>query len=155
VSEPTTAAGLVASTGTAAVREIADDDVEQVVDLWGEPGLTRPWNDPYRDLADARANPTSTVLDAADAGAVVGSVMVGYEGHRGWLYYLAVAPSAQGTGLGRALVAAAEEWLLEAGADKVRLMVRTTNTEVLGFYARLGYVDQEATVLGRTLDESR
>lgn len=139
--------------GGTRVREITDDDVEQVVALWRECDLTRPWNDPHRDLADARRNPTSTVLVAHDAtSAVVGSVLAGYEGHRGWLYYVAVAPALQGTGLGRRLVTAAEDWLRDAGASKVRLMVRSTNTAVVGFYAKLGYEDVECTVLGRTLE---
>lgn len=138
------------------LREIRDDDVEQVVALWRDCDLTRPWNDPHRDIADARRNPTSTVLVALDAtSAVVGSVLAGYEGHRGWLYYVAVRPALQGTGLGRRLVTAAEEWLRDAGASRVRLMVRTSNAAVQGFYATLGYADVECTVLGRTLDVSR
>jgi ribosomal protein S18 acetylase RimI-like enzyme len=77
--------------------------------------------------------------------------MAGYEGHRGYLYYVAVAPDRQGTGLGRQVVVAAEDWLEQTGAQKVRLMVRTTNTAVLGFYENLGYADVECTVLGRDL----
>jgi ribosomal protein S18 acetylase RimI-like enzyme len=140
----------------APLQEITDDDVEQVVALWRDCDLTRPWNDPHRDIADARHNPTSTVLVVRDdTSAVVGSVLAGYEGHRGWLYYVAVAPALQGTGLGRRIVEAAEEWLQQAGASRVRLMVRSTNTAVLGFYATLGYDDVGCTVLGRTLDASR
>ena len=75
--------------------------------------------------------------------------MAGYDGHRGWLYYLGVAPGLQGSGHGRALVVAAEAWLAAAGAVKVQLMVRRTNDAVLGFYERLGYDDQETVVLGR------
>ncbi|MEK8225610.1 GNAT family acetyltransferase [Oerskovia sp. M15] len=132
-------------------REISDDDVEQVVGLWEECGLARPWNDAHRDVADSRTNPTSTILVAHDdAGSVVVTAMAGYEGHRGWIYYVAVAPSpwrrarerrrrrCRGVARGR-------------GARKVRLMVRTTNTPVLGFYERLGYTDAECTVLGRDL----
>nr|WP_246253934.1 GNAT family acetyltransferase [Isoptericola chiayiensis] len=120
--------------------------------MWRDCGLTRPWNDPHADVAAARRNPTSTVLVALDeSSAVVGTAMAGYEGHRGWLYYVAVAPGLQGTGLGRRVVAAAEAWLQDAGAAEVRLMVRTSNARVLGFYARLGYTDREATVLGRSL----
>ncbi|GAA4735900.1 GNAT family acetyltransferase [Isoptericola chiayiensis] len=134
------------------IREVGDDDVEVVVALWRDCGLTRPWNDPHADVAAARRNPTSTVLVALDeSSAVVGTAMAGYEGHRGWLYYVAVAPGLQGTGLGRRVVAAAEAWLQDAGAAEVRLMVRTSNARVLGFYARLGYTDREATVLGRSL----
>jgi ribosomal protein S18 acetylase RimI-like enzyme len=139
-----------------AVREIADDDVEQVVALWRECGLTRPWNDPHRDVAGARRHPGSTVLVATDmGGAVVGSVLPGHDGHRGWLYYVAVAPALQGTGLGRALVRAGEEWLRGAGVAKVMLMVRTSNAQVRGFYDRLGYDEQDVAVLGRWIDGSR
>lgn len=134
---------------TTLFTEIADDDVESVVALWQACGLTRPWNDPYLDIADARRGPTSTVLVARRDGAVVAAVMACYDGHRGWLYYVAVAPDLQGDGLGKAAVAAGEDWLRSAGARKVQLMVRTTNDQVRGFYARLGYTDQETTVLGR------
>ncbi|MBE1874339.1 GNAT family acetyltransferase [Myceligenerans pegani] len=142
--------------------EITDDDVEGVVALWHACGLTRPWNDPHLDIADARSGPTSTVLvfrddggaprgNAADGapGRVVASVMAGFDGHRGWLYYVAVAPDRQGDGLGRAAVAAGENWLRATGARKVQLMVRATNSAVVDFYERLGYTDQETTVLGR------
>ncbi|WP_125773691.1 GNAT family acetyltransferase [Antribacter gilvus] len=137
-----------------AFREIADADVEPVVALWRDCGLTRPWNDPYRDVADARTGETSTILVARDGGAVVATVMAGLDGHRGWLYYVAVAPGRQGAGLGRAAVVAGEAWLAAQGARKVQLMVRTSNTEVVAFYERLGYADQETTVLGRWFDRS-
>ena len=124
-------------------------DVDAVVALWHDCELTRPWNDPVRDFQDAVMGETSTVLVARDRDAVVGAVMAGYDGHRGWLYYLGVAPGVQGSGHGRALVVAAEAWLAAAGAVKVQLMVRRTNDAVLGFYERLGYDDQETVVLGR------
>jgi ribosomal protein S18 acetylase RimI-like enzyme len=136
-------------------REIVDDDVEQVVGLWRACGLTRPWNDPYADVAEARRNPTSTVLVAHEQGAAVATVMAGTDGHRGWLYYVAVDPAVRGRGLGRAAVAAGEAWLRTAGVRKVQLMVRSTNASVVGFYERLGYTDQDTAVLGRWLDGSR
>ncbi|WP_336240058.1 GNAT family acetyltransferase [Cellulosimicrobium protaetiae] len=150
--------------------EVADDDVEAVVVLWRTCGLTRPWNDPYRDVADARLGETSTVLvgratrdlpgaapDDGEAGAavrageVVASAVAGVDGHRGWLYYVAVDPRLQGNGTGRATVVAAEAWLAAQGARAVRLMVRSTNDAVRGFYEHLGYTDQECVVLGRPL----
>ncbi|WP_346773807.1 GNAT family N-acetyltransferase [Cellulosimicrobium sp. SL-1] len=150
--------------------EVEDVDVEAVVALWRECGLTRPWNDPYRDLADARLGETSTVLvgratrdlptvapDGAPeapgvaAGEIVATAMAGVDGHRGWLYYVAVDPRVQGRGAGRATVVAAEAWLAAQGARAVRLMVRATNDAVRGFYERLGYADQECVVLGRPL----
>jgi len=146
------------------VGEIADGEVEAVVALWRTCGLTRPWNDPYRDLADARIGATSTVLvarasgargtgeGAVRAGEVVATAMAGLDGHRGWLYYVAVDPRVRGSGLGRQVVVAAEAWLAAQGARAVRLMVRSTNEAVRGFYGHLGYVDQECVVLGRPLD---
>ncbi|MGF0115856.1 GNAT family acetyltransferase [Promicromonospora sp. Marseille-Q5078] len=138
-----------------AFREIGDDDVEQVVALWEACGLTRPWNDPRLDIADARRTPTSTVLVACEGETVVASAMAAYDGHRGWLYYVAVDPAQQGTGLGRAAVDAGEEWLRAAGARKVQLMVRSTNPQVVSFYDRLGYADQETVVLGKWFGASR
>ena len=129
--------------------EITDADVEQVVELWRAAELTRPWNDPYLDIADARVGSTSTVLVARAGGRVVATAMAGLDGHRGWLYYVAVAPELRSTGLGRAAVVAAEAWLAARGARKIQLMVRSTSADVLGFYSRLGYEDQECTVLGR------
>jgi ribosomal protein S18 acetylase RimI-like enzyme len=138
-------------------REAEDGDVEQLVALWEACGLTRPWNDPRLDVADARRNPTSAVLvglvglvGAAERG-VVASAVVGYDGHRGWVYYLAVSPEAQRGGLGRAAMGAAEEWLRRHGVRKVRLMVRHGNAQVLGFYESLGYADSACVVLGRDL----
>lgn len=134
--------------------EITDADVEQVVELWRACGLTRPWNDPYVDIAQARAGDGSTVLVARAGGRVAATAMAGHDGHRGWLYYVAVAPEVQHTGLGRAAVVAAEAWLVARGTRKIQLMVRSANTDVLGFYERLGYTDQECTVLGRWVDPS-
>jgi ribosomal protein S18 acetylase RimI-like enzyme len=129
--------------------EITDTDVEQVVELWKTCGLTRPWNDPYVDIADARAGDGSTVLVARSGGRLAATAMAGHDGHRGWLYYVAVAPELRSTGLGRAAVVAAEAWLVAQGARKIQLMVRSANTDVLAFYDRLGYTDQECVVLGR------
>jgi ribosomal protein S18 acetylase RimI-like enzyme len=124
----------------------------EAVALWEECGLTRPWNDPYADLDRALAGPSSTVLAVVDDGVLVATAMVGHDGHRGWVYYLAVSPSGRGRGLGRALMAAAEEWVAARGIPKLMLMVRSTNTEVLGFYARLGYAVEDTAVLGRRLE---
>lgn len=128
---------------------MADD----VVALWQECGLTRPWNDPHADLKRALAGPTSTVLGFAEDGVVVGAVMVGHDGHRGWVYYLAVRPDRRGTGLGRALMQASERWLVQRGVPKIQLMVRTTSAAVISFYETLGYEDGEVVVLGKFLDQ--
>jgi len=134
------------------IRPIADGEEAAVIGIWSVCGLTRPWNDPAQDLKLARDTAASTVLVAADGGRIVGSVMVGFEGHRGWVYYLAVDPQHRGTGLGRRLMAAAENWLTAQGAPKLQLMVRAENTAALAFYERLGLERQEVVVMGRRLD---
>lgn len=120
-------------------RAIEDGDVEAVVALWQACGLTRPWNDPYRDISFARQGSNSTVLVAEIDGKLACSVMVGHDGHRGMLYYVAVDPARQGQGLGKAAVRAAERWLGGRGVWKVNLLVRAENDKVRGFYAALGY----------------
>jgi len=91
------------------------------------------------------------VLVRRDGAAIIGSVMVGHDGHRGWVYYLAVAPGARRAGIGRALMAAAEDWLLARGVPKIQLMVREDNAEAAAFYAALGYDVQPVMVMGRRL----
>jgi ribosomal protein S18 acetylase RimI-like enzyme len=132
--------------------EIADADVEAVVDLWRRCGLTRPWNDPFDDIAQARRTADSTVLVVREGHRLVATVMVGFDGHRGWIYYLAVDPDAQGGGRGRAMMAAAEAWLKARGAPKLQLMVREDNVQALGFYDRLGLERQAVVTLGKRLD---
>lgn len=132
---------------------LADAHRDDAVALWHTAGLTRPWNDPVADLRRALAGPSSTVLAAVDepaGGTLVGTVMAGHDGHRGWLYYLAVEPTRRGEGLGRALVGAAEDWL-RPWVPKVQLMVRADNGVATAFYARLGYAPSEVSVLARRL----
>lgn len=136
-----------------AVAPLPSDHRAAAVELWRTCGLTRPWNDPDADLARAEDGPSSTVLAAVEDGELLGTVMVGHDGHRGWVYYLAVQPRCRGRGLGRALMAAAESWLDGEGVPKVQLMVRADNGAVIEFYERLGYADQQVVVLGRFLDE--
>ncbi|WP_114906280.1 GNAT family acetyltransferase [Ornithinimicrobium murale] len=134
------------------LRELLADEADRAVALWEECGLTRPWNDPRADLFRALSGETSTVLAAAEAGQLVGTAMVGHDGHRGWVYYLAVSPEHRRSGVGRGLMTACERWLNDHGAPKVQLMVRQGNTSVVAFYQALGYTDQETLVLGRFLD---
>ena len=129
-------------------------DVGELVALWECCGLTRPWNDPVADARRALADAGATILIARDAGAViVGSVMVGFDGHRGWVYYLAVAPDHRRAGLARDLMARAQAWLRDRGAPKVQLMVRDDNAAALDFYAALGFERQSVVVLGRFMGE--
>lgn len=132
-------------------RELAETDVERATALWREVDLVRPWNDPDGDFRGASAGATSAILGAELEGILVGTVMVGFDGHRGWLYYVAVAPSAQRSGVGTALTHWAEEWLSERGAHKVQLMVRRGNDEPRLFYSALGYEPSDVTVFQKWL----
>jgi ribosomal protein S18 acetylase RimI-like enzyme len=135
------------------IGDADDGDIEAVVRLWERCDLTRPWNDPQADLAHARGSPASAVLVARAEGELIASVMVGYDGHRGWVYYLAVAPEARRRGMGRRMMQAAEAWLREREAPKIQLMVRATNAAVIGFYERLGLERQDVVTLGKRLDQ--
>ena len=119
--------------------------------LWAEAGLVRPWNDPIADAQRALAGPASTIFAARRAGALIGTVMTGHDGHRGWVYYLAVAADAQRHGVGGELVAKAEAWCTTAGMPRVNLMVRAGNARVRGFYDRLGYRPSDVVVLQKDL----
>ena len=134
------------------ILELGPSDADAAVALWRERGLTRPWNDASADFARAVGGPSSAVLGLREAGDLVGTAMVGHDGHRGWVYYLAVASSARGTGLGRRLMEACEHWLMDRGVPKIQFMVRTDNTVVLDSYDHLGYTHQDVVVLGRRLD---
>lgn len=136
------------------ISQLTAQQINQAVAPWEATGLTRPWNDPYADAQRALDTPTSTVLAVIEEDKVVSTAMVGHDGHRGWLYYVAVDPLKQGTGLGSTMVQAATSWLVDRGVPKVQLMVRNENAAVLNFYERLGFVDQNVVVLGKRLDAS-
>lgn len=129
------------------------DDRDSVIALWEACGLTRPWNDAPADFTAALAGVTSTVLVERRGGAIAGSVMVGFDGHRGWVYYLAVARAARRSGLGSELMAAAEQWLREQGAPKIQLMVRGDNHAAIAFYEALGLEPQNVVTFGRFLKD--
>lgn len=135
-----------------AVRPIEDKDVAGVIALWDSCGLLRPWNDPHADIARARAAPQAEIFVVRDEGRIAASVMAGHDGHRGWLYYLAVTPDRRGAGLGRKITREAEEWLASLGVPKVELMIRTGNP-VAGFYRALGYEIEARSVMARWLTE--
>jgi ribosomal protein S18 acetylase RimI-like enzyme len=132
-------------------RELVGADVAGAVALWESCALTRPWNDPVADFRRALAGTTSAVLGLFDGDELVATAMVGEDGHRGWMYYLAVDPSRRRGGLGRRMVEEAEAWLRDRGVVKVNLMVRHDNAAAVSFYERLGYEDQQTTVLARWL----
>lgn len=135
-----------------ALRSARAEDEAETVALWHACGLTTSYNDPVRDFRFARDGACSDVILGLDpAGQVVGSVMVGHDGHRGWLYYVAAASDARGQGIGRQVVAAAEAWLRERGVPKAQLLVRDTNTAVVAFYERLGFEVAPRVILGKWL----
>ena len=134
------------------IRPFQPADQESVVDLWSRCGLLRPWNDPRKDIArKLRVQPELFLVLEVD-GAVAGTVMAGYEGHRGWLNYLAVDPAARGRGLGRALMAEAERLLRERGCPKINLQVRRENREAIAFYERIGFAEDASVSLGKRLE---
>jgi ribosomal protein S18 acetylase RimI-like enzyme len=128
------------------------EDRDAVIALWLAAGLTRSWNDPGTDFDLAISNTTSTILLARDGVELVGSVMVGFDGHRGWVYYLATDPNRLKSGVGRALMTSAEGWLRQLGCPRIRLMVRNDNLVAKGFYEAIGYDSQDIVTFGRTLD---
>ena len=136
------------------IGELERQAVAECVELWRQAGLTRPWNDPEADLRRAADGSTSTVLAIVEAGALLATAVVGHDGHRGWMYYLAVAPSHQRSGLGRQMVRACEQELRVRGVPKIQLMVRAENAAATAFYRRLGYDDAGVAVLGRWLSEA-
>ena len=133
------------------IRPIEDDDIAGVTALWDRCGLLRPWNDPLSDIRFARETKDSEIFIGLDDKALVATVMCGHDGHRGWLYYLAVEPDRQGERFGRAMVRHAEDRLRGLGVPKVELMIRKTNTGIVRFYGALGYETEPVVTMSRWL----
>ena len=133
------------------IRPFALRDTESVIALWQATGLTRSWNNPHLDIQRKLAVQPELFLVAVDGDDIVGTVMGGYDGHRGWMYYLASDPARRDQGIGRALVSTLEDALTGMGCPKVQLMVRPDNTGVLGFYDSLGYERFDTTTTGKRL----
>ena len=141
------------STGPAlSVTPIEENEISGVIALWHRCGSTRPWNDPAGDIALACRGEHSTVLVGRHGGAIVASVMVGHDGHRGWVYYVTVDPDRRYKGFGRAIMDAAEQWLRVRGILKLQLMVRKDNAKVQAFYQSIGYYNQETVTFAKWLD---
>jgi ribosomal protein S18 acetylase RimI-like enzyme len=134
------------------IRAFTDADEEAVIALWQRAALTRPWNDPRKDIARKRRVQPELFLVAVAENVVVGTVMAGYDGHRGWVNYLAVEPSLRRRGIGRTLMAAAESALTTLGCPKINLQVRAGNTAAIAFYERLGFGSDEVITLGKRLE---
>ena len=133
------------------IRKYEPQDEQAVVALWQECGLTRPWNDPRRDIARKLTVQPELFVVGTFEGAVISTAMVGFDGHRGWVYYLAVAPKYRGKSFGRMLMQEAERLLIERDCPKLNLQVRSSNPEAVEFYRRLGYTQDEVVSLGRRL----
>ena len=134
------------------IRTFESVDEAAVVELWRSCDLTRPWNDPVRDIERKVAVADDLFLVGTVDGVVVASVMAGYDGHRGWVNYLAVDPTRRRSGLGRALMAEAEGRLGARGCPKINLQVRTSNPSAIAFYERLGFAVDDAVSLGKRLE---
>lgn len=133
------------------IGELRTDETEAAVALWQAAGLTRPWNDPRADIALALGSPSSTVLAGRIGGALAATAMTGHDGHRGWVYYLAVAPQHRSRGHARTMMRAAEDWVRAHGVRRMNLMVRSDNEGALGFYAAIGYRRGDMHVLQNDL----
>lgn len=140
-----------------AIRPFRAGDESAVIQLWRDCGLIRSSNDPLKDIQRKRAVQPELFLIALRDEKIVASVMAGYEGHRGWLNYLAVTPSRRQTGIGRKMVAEAERRLHELGCAKINLQVRSANTAAMEFYRRIGFQVDEVVSMGKRLieDQSR
>jgi ribosomal protein S18 acetylase RimI-like enzyme len=138
------------------IRNATADDEPRVTALWRACNLVASYNDPSKDFRFARAKESSDILVGLDAEqTIVGSVMVGHDGHRGWIYYVAADPQHRYQGIGRAMVEAAEQWLKNNDVVKVMLLVRETNTQVIDFYNRLGFEAVPRVVMQKWLEEGR
>lgn len=134
------------------IRDAVPEDEAAIVALWHACDLVASYNDPAADFRFALSGACSGVMVGEDGGSrVIGSVMVGHDGHRGWVYYVASAPEDRGQGIGRQMVQAAEEWLRTRKVAKVQLLVRETNTKVVSFYERLGFEVSPRTVMAKWL----
>ena len=136
---------------TLQIRPFAEGDEAQVVDLWARCGLLRPWNDPRKDIARKLRVQRELFLVGVAGDRIAATVMAGYEGHRGWINYLAVDPDQRRGGLGRAIMAEAERLLAEVGCPKINLQVRSTNAKVIECYRAIGYGTDDVVSMGKRL----
>ena len=135
------------------IRVFRQDDFEEVITLWERCDLLRPWNDPEMDIERKIKRDGSLFRVAEGAGEIVGTVMGGYDGHRGSAYYLGVHPEYRGRGIANALLSRLEKKLIARGCPKLQLLIREENDVVLGMYERLGYEHQDVLSLGKRLIE--
>ncbi len=135
------------------IRQYRESDRDAVIALWVECGLVVPWNDPARDIERKLKVDPDLFLVAAGEQGIVATVMGGYEGHRGWINYLAVSPSQRRKSLGRAIMAAVETRIKDKGCPKINLQIRTANTDVAAFYKAIGYHRDDVVGMGKRLEK--
>jgi ribosomal protein S18 acetylase RimI-like enzyme len=128
------------------------EDEATLIALWTDCKLIRPWNDPARDIAFAMANENSTILVGKVKTKIIASAMLGHDGHRGSLYYVAIHPACHNQGVGKALMQAAEDWLKSKGVWKINVLVRDDNLAAAGFYKALGFEENAVVSLGKLLN---
>ncbi|PVZ96271.1 GNAT family acetyltransferase [Amnibacterium flavum] len=132
------------------MRPFEVGDTEEVVALWDRCGLLRPWNDPRKDI-ERKLTVQPELFFVAESDGVVATAMAGYDGHRGWLYYVAVAPERRGEGIGRDIVAHSESALTNLGCPKINVQIRSGNDAVQSFWSGLGFEPDQATGMGKRL----
>ena len=137
------------------IRTYRPDDTAEVIDLWGECGLIVPWNDPQTDIDRKYTDSPQLFFVGELKNELVASCMAGYDGHRGWIYFLAVKTSQQRKGLASMLVNHVEVELVKLGCPKVELMVRKTNDRVISFYKSIGFDPDPVIVLSKRLIEDK
>ncbi len=133
------------------IRAFVVADTDAVIALWEDVGITRPWNDPRRDIERKMMVQPELFLVGVEDGAVIASAMSGFDGHRGWLYYFAVAADRQGQGLGTQVLAEVERLLTERGCPKLNVQIRSGNEALIERYVQWGYALDGAAGLGKRL----
>ena len=135
------------------IRAYRESDQDAVIGLWKECGLVMPWNDPKKDIYRKLNTQRDMFLVGSIGSKVVATVMAGYDGHRGWINYMAVDTANQKRGFGRRLMVEAEARLREKGCPKINLQVRNTNADVVEFYRVIGYSVDDVVSMGKRLEE--
>ena len=133
------------------IRPFEDSDAPAIIVLWESAGLTRSWNDPHKDIERKRSVQPEWFLVGTQDDTLMASIMIGYDGHRGWINYLAVAPAHRKKGHARTLMREAERLLEAVGCPKINLQIRTSNAQVIEFYEAVGYAQDDVVSFGRRL----
>jgi ribosomal protein S18 acetylase RimI-like enzyme len=133
------------------IRQYRSGDEKDAIELWKQCGLVTPQNNPKRDIErKLKVNPEWFLVGELER-KVISTCMVGYEGHRGWINYLAVSPQYQRHGFAKQLMCRAEQILRDAGCPKINIQIRTSNTDVIEFYKEIGFKTDDVLSLGKRL----